>query len=360
MHARRGSAGHFTLEGGRLALLMSGALLLAALAGALVARGLAPASVLPAARAGAVPQDPQAGYSDDALHQALAMLAAKVGTIQARLAGVDALSRRLAIAAGVPLPDTFATVADADQAMDNGAAGDADAGPIAADAGPAGPAGNTSPADNAVRAAGDDIATNAVPLATALLDGPPGAAQTLGRDIDVLADELAGRMAALQLFDMALTRRRADLARLPSSLPVTDYPYLSSSYGWRRHPVTGRYLRHEGLDFAAPMGTPILAAAGGVVVVAGRDAGYGQRVDIDHGDGLVSRYAHASEVLVKAGDLIQRGELIARVGSSGVSTGPHLHFEIRLGGQAMDPRLFLGRPPTAPPALAAATATVIR
>ncbi|OZI20109.1 hypothetical protein CAL26_21400 [Bordetella genomosp. 9] len=329
MHARRGSAGHFTLEGGRLALLMSGALLLAALAGALVARGFTPAGVLPAARAGTVPQDPQAGYSDDALHQALAMLAAKVGTIQARLAGVDALSRRLAIAAGVPLPDTFATVADADQAMDNGAAG-------------------------------DDTAANAARVAAAPLDGPPGTAQTLGRDIDVLADELAGRMAALQLFDMALTRRRADLARLPSSLPVTDYPYLSSSYGWRRHPVTGRYLRHEGLDFAAPMGTPILAAAGGVVVAAGRDAGYGQRVDIDHGDGLVSRYAHASEVLVKAGDLIQRGELIARVGSSGVSTGPHLHFEIRLGGQAMDPRLFLGRPPTAPPALAAATATVIR
>ncbi|CAM3772844.1 Peptidase M23 domain-containing protein [Bordetella sputigena] len=327
MHARRGSAGHFTLEGGRLALLMSGALLLAALAGALVSRGLAPASVLPVARAGAVPQDPQPGYSDDALHQALAMLAAKVGTLQARLAGVDALSRRLAIAAGVPLPETFAPVADVAQAMDNGAPSDG---------------GADGEADGGKEIAGD------------------GRAQALGRDVDVLADELAGRMAALQLFDMALTRRRADLARLPSSLPVTDYPYLSSSYGWRRHPVTGRYLRHDGLDFAAPMGTPILAAAGGVVVAAGPDAGYGQRVDIDHGDGLLSRYAHASEVLVKAGDLVERGQLIARVGSSGVSTGPHLHFEIRLGGQAMDPRLFLGRPPTAPPALAAATATVVR
>ncbi len=185
------------------------------------------------------------------------------------------------------------------------------------------------------------------------------ATQSLGRDIDVLSEEMAARMAALQVFDMALTRRRADLARLPSSMPVTDYPYLSSSYGWRRHPVTGRYLRHDGLDFAAPRGTPILAAAGEVVLAAGPDAGYGLRVDIDHGDGLTSRYAHASEVLVKAGDLVERGQLIARVGSSGVSTGPHLHFEIRLAGQAMDPRLFLGRPPTAPPALASANTLAV-
>lgn len=329
MHARQGSAGHFTIDGGRLAVLMSGVLLLAALAGALLYRGLAPGGVLPAAQAGTAPLDPRTAYSDDALHRALARLADKVGALQARLAGVDALSRRLAIAAGVPLPEAFAGA----------------------------PARTSAGQDRA-------LAASAAEPMDESADGPSaesaGPGQMLGRDIDVLSDELAARMAALQVFDMALTRRRADLARLPSSMPVTDYPYLSSSYGWRRHPVTGRYLRHDGLDFAAPRGTPILAAAGGVVLAAGPDAGYGQRVDIDHGDGLVSRYAHASELLVKVGDLVERGQLIARVGSSGVSTGPHLHFEVRLAGQAMDPRLFLGRPPTAPPALASATTPVVR
>lgn len=349
MHARRGSAGHFTIEGNRLAMLMSGALLLAALAGALIYRGLAPGGVLPAAQAGAAPQEGAAGHTQDTVHRALALLADKVGTLQARLAGVDALSRRLAIAAGVSpheagafpamqadggtppgaLAQDTAGVEGAAQAIDAGLNPDA-----AFDAGAADP-----------DAAAPDMA---------------GPAQTLGRDIDVLSDELSRRMAALQVLDMALTRRRADLARLPSSMPVTDYPYLSSSYGWRRHPVTGRHTRHDGLDFAAPSGTPILAAAGGVVLAAGPEAGYGKRVDIDHGDGLVSRYAHASELLVQPGDLVERGQLIARVGSSGVSTGPHLHFEIRLAGQALDPRLFLGRPPTAPPTVAAAPAPVIR
>jgi murein DD-endopeptidase MepM/ murein hydrolase activator NlpD len=322
MHARRGSAGHFTIEGGRLAMLMSGVLLLAALVGAMVCRGLAPGGALPA-ETGLAPRDPQTAYMDDTLRRTLALLAEKVGTLQARLAGIDALSRRLAVAAGVPL---------AQDSEDNGNAPDARS------------ASDTSA--DIVRAPRPDIAGPESPVPDG---GPPGPAQALGRDIDILADELAGRMAALQVFDMALTRHRADLARLPSSMPLTDYPYLSSTYGWRRHPVTGRYARHDGLDFAAPTGTPILAAAGGVVVAAGPDAGYGQRVEVDHGGGLMSRYAHASQVLVKAGDLVQRGQLIARVGSSGVSTGPHLHFEVRLAGQALDPRLFLGRPPTAPP-----------
>ncbi|HTK02278.1 MAG TPA: M23 family metallopeptidase [Bordetella sp.] len=337
MHARRGSTGHFTLEGSRLAMLMSGVLLFAALFGALIYRGMAPGAVLPATPAGTAPQEPQAAYSDDTLHRTLALLAEKVGTLQARLAGVDALSRRLAIAAGVPLPETFAA-AIASPPPGSEAAG--------------------SQSAEAMDGASNADAAEADPTEAEI--DRPGPAQTLGRDIDVLSDELSGRLAALQVFDMALTRRRADLARLPSSMPVTDYPYLSSSYGWRRHPVTGRYTLHDGLDFAAPRGTPILAAAAGVVLAAGPDAGYGKRVDIDHGDGLISRYAHASRVLVNAGDLVERGQLIARVGSSGVSTGPHLHFEIRLAGQALDPRLFLGRLATAPPALASATMSVVR
>jgi murein DD-endopeptidase MepM/ murein hydrolase activator NlpD len=337
MHAGRGSARHFTLEGGRLALLMSGAMLLAALAGALLHRGMGP-GMLPTAHAGLAPTDPQAAYTEEDLRHHLALLAEKVGTLQARLAGIDALSRRLAMAAGVsdaatPVPaGAYVPVSGA------AAAGATDAG--------AGAVVEDGPVED------DRVAEVAIP--------GPGPAQALGRDIDVLADGLTERLVTMQVLDMALTRRRADLARLPTSMPVTDYPYLSSSYGWRRHPVSGRYSRHDGLDFAAPRGTPILAAAGGVVVAAGRDAGYGNRVEIDHGDGLMSRYAHASEVLVKPGDLVERGQPVARVGSSGVSTGPHLHFEVRLDGQALDPRLFVGRQATAPPAMASAAAPVIR
>ncbi|ARP85617.1 M23 family metallopeptidase [Bordetella genomosp. 9] len=347
MHGRRGSPGHFTLEGGRLALLMSGVLLLAALAGALLYRGLMPASVLPAAQAvGVAPAGAPGPYTDDMLRRTLALLAEKVGTLQARLAGVDALARRLAVAAGVPMPAGW-------------------------DGAPPSQFPEASPASSLQAVAADDVLDGAMDEAgqaeAAAPEGgvpqppvEPGPAQALGRHIDMLAEELAARMAALQVFDMALTRRAADLARLPTSMPLTDYPYLSSSYGWRRHPVSGRYTRHEGLDFAAPGGTPILAAAGGVVRAAGPDAGYGQRVEIDHGDGLMTRYAHASKVLVKAGDLVERGQPIARVGSSGVSTGPHLHFEVRLGGQALDPRLFLGRPSTAPPVMASAPGPIVR
>ena len=149
------------------------------------------------------------------------------------------------------------------------------------------------------------------------------------------------------MLDFTLTNRGADLARLPSSMPVTDYPYLSSSYGWRRNPVTGRYAMHEGLDFAAPRGTPIKAAAAGIVVSAGYQSGYGKTVDIDHGDGLMTRYAHASSLSVKPGEMVERGQPIARVGSTGRSTGAHLHFEVRVAGRAMDPRTFLSNADTA-------------
>ena len=109
---------------------------------------------------------------------------------------------------------------------------------------------------------------------------------------------------------------------------------------------------HEGLDFAAPPGTPILAASGGVVLEAKFQPGYGNMVEIDHGDGLITRYAHASSLMVKQGQLVERGQQVARVGSSGRSTGPHLHFEVRLAGQPLDPRLFLGPQQHAPPAVA--------
>jgi len=129
---------------------------------------------------------------------------------------------------------------------------------------------------------------------------------------------------------------------LPNSSPVRA-SYNSSSYGWRIDPFTGNNAFHEGLDFTANTGTPIRAAADGIVMSAERTPAYGNIVKINHGAGLETRYAHASKLLVKAGERVIKGQIIAEVGSTGRSTGPHLHYEIRLNGSALDPRQYLQR-----------------
>ena len=127
---------------------------------------------------------------------------------------------------------------------------------------------------------------------------------------------------------------------LPNSNPV-NAAYNSSSYGWRIDPFNGNKAFHEGLDFTANTGTPIRAAADGIVSSADLGGAYGKLVKIEHGAGLETRYAHASKLLVKAGDRVVKGQIIAEVGSTGRSTGPHLHYEIRLNGESLDPRKYL-------------------
>lgn len=127
---------------------------------------------------------------------------------------------------------------------------------------------------------------------------------------------------------------------LPNISPV-DALYNSSSFGWRLDPFNGHKAFHEGLDFMAELGTPIYAAAGGIVISAEQTPDYGKIVKIDHGSGLETRYAHASKLLVKAGERVRKGQIIAEVGSTGRSTGPHLHYEIRLAGNPLDPRKYL-------------------
>lgn len=116
---------------------------------------------------------------------------------------------------------------------------------------------------------------------------------------------------------------------------------VTSSFGPRRDPFIGRPAHHSGIDFRAPTGAPVLAAGAGTVVGAGWNGGYGRMVEIDHGRGLTTRYAHMSRISVQEGDRIEKGAVIGRVGSTGRSTGPHLHFEVRRGGDAVDPRPFL-------------------
>jgi len=129
---------------------------------------------------------------------------------------------------------------------------------------------------------------------------------------------------------------------LPNSKPI-DAAYKSSSYGWRIDPFNGSRAFHEGLDFTANTGTPIRAAADGIVEASGQTPAYGNIVKLNHGSGLETRYAHASKLLVKPGERVVKGQVIALVGSTGRSTGPHLHYEIRLNGHPLDPRKYLNQ-----------------
>jgi murein DD-endopeptidase MepM/ murein hydrolase activator NlpD len=127
---------------------------------------------------------------------------------------------------------------------------------------------------------------------------------------------------------------------MPTLQPIVD-GWFSSNFGYRIDPFTGENSFHEGIDFPAETGTPVVAAASGKVVYAEWHPQYGKMVEIDHGNGLVSRYAHAAELRVKEGDLVVRGQRIASVGSTGRSTGPHLHFEVRQNGVPQNPARFL-------------------
>lgn len=163
----------------------------------------------------------------------------------------------------------------------------------------------------------------------------------LQRRVDLLASQIESRGDHFDLVETALLDERVRRSLLPTSMPIAGGEYNSSSFGWRRDPFTGQRAMHEGIDFSVESGTPIRAAAGGVVVSAEYHSAYGNLVEIDHGNGLITRYAHASKLLVKQGMLVKRGQAIAEVGSTGRSTGPHLHFEVRNEGVAQDPRRFL-------------------
>lgn len=130
------------------------------------------------------------------------------------------------------------------------------------------------------------------------------------------------------------------LAAIPTSMPAA-YMMMSSGFGYRSDPFTGAGAMHAGLDFKGPVGTPILAAADGKVTLAGFNGGYGNTVEIRHANGLLTRYAHLSGLDVRPGQMVDRGVQIGRMGSTGRSTGSHLHFEVRLNGQAINPRKFL-------------------
>jgi len=161
-----------------------------------------------------------------------------------------------------------------------------------------------------------------------------------GQQLDGLMKRLDDRSDQLGLMEAMLVQQQAKKVAIPSTQPVTTGWY-SSNYGWRIDPFTGQKAFHEGVDFMADSGTAIHAAGGGIVVYADTYAGYGNMIEIDHGNGLISRYAHASKVLAKVGDVVMKGQKIGEVGNTGRSTGPHLHFEVRHRGAPQNPEHYL-------------------
>ena len=175
-------------------------------------------------------------------------------------------------------------------------------------------------------------------------------------DMDRVSNQRTEFLTVLEsrLFDQKIRNMM-----VPTQQPVAD-GILGSAFGWRIDPFTSGSALHTGMDFQAEAGTPILAAAGGVVVVNEFNSGYGNMVEIDHGNDLITRYAHASAVFVKKGDLVKRGEKIAAVGNTGRSTGAHLHFEVLVQGVPQDPQKFLSAGSNLPATLASKSAPATR
>jgi murein DD-endopeptidase MepM/ murein hydrolase activator NlpD len=170
-----------------------------------------------------------------------------------------------------------------------------------------------------------------------------------GRDLSVeefnqmlaeISRVLDDRSDKLGVLDSLLMDDRLARKTIPTTMPV-EAGYYSSNYGYRLDPISGRSTFHTGVDIIAAPGTPVMAAAGGVVSTVAFVPEYGNIVDVDHDNGLTSRYAHLSKSLVKVGDVVMKGQRIALVGATGRVTGPHLHFEVREKGIPLNPNKFL-------------------
>ena len=172
-----------------------------------------------------------------------------------------------------------------------------------------------------------------------------GDGETLGaidfmQALDDLALQLDDRARQLEVLDRVVSRRQFKQAVSPHGRPITK-GWLSSYYGKRADPFHGRQQMHKGVDFAGQMGADIVATGAGVVTWAGKRYGYGQLVEINHGNGLSTRYGHCQEILVQVGERIEQGQRIALMGSSGRSTGPHVHYEVLKNGNQVNPTKYV-------------------
>jgi murein DD-endopeptidase MepM/ murein hydrolase activator NlpD len=225
--------------------------------------------------------------------QQISALAARIGQMHARLIRLDALGKRLTEVANL-----------------DGGEFDFDAPPAVG-----------GPEESEIAGAGPTI-----PTVSGLLDSLNGTIDDRGRQLAALETLILSRELARQI--------------VPGGRPV-ESGYISSFFGKRPDPFTGETTFHAGLDFAGAPGTQVLAAADGVVSFAGRDSGYGKMVEVTHGNGYVTRYAHNASLLVQPGQTVRRGDPLALMGSTGRSTGTHMHFEVLRDGRPVNPMSFV-------------------
>lgn len=165
-----------------------------------------------------------------------------------------------------------------------------------------------------------------------------GLVKLLTQRLDLFDRQLYAQSVSFDQLREEAGKQKDKLSHIPSIIPIDVKDYtMSSGYGYRRDPVYGTTKFHAGLDFAAKSGTPVFATGDGQVEVADRRSGYGNCIDISHGYNYITRYAHLSEILVAPGQQVRRGDLIGRVGSTGKSTGPHLHYEVRFKDEPQNP-----------------------
>jgi len=181
------------------------------------------------------------------------------------------------------------------------------------------------------------------------LGGPSDAESSLAygkpdflNELEALAQEIEVREEQLEILQTLINGKKLDDEVFIAGRPVRQ-GWLSSRFGRRTDPFNGRIAMHRGVDFAAKEGSDIISVASGVVTFAGRRSGYGKLVEISHGNGYSTRYAHCKEILVSVGDVVKSGDTIALIGSSGRSTGPHVHFEVLKGDKQVNPAQYIAR-----------------
>jgi len=237
-------------------------------------------------------QEAQKRKTEDFLRENLNAMAVKLGQMQAQLMRLDALGERLSTLAGLK-PGEF----------------------------------------RFTEAPGRGGAVSSIPPKDLSM-------AEFNRQLDQLSRQMENRSDSLGILESQLFDAKVKKKLMPT-IPPVDAAYSASSYGWRIDPFNGMLAMHEGVDFPVDIGTPVFAAAGGVVIYSGPHPQYGFLVEIDHGNDFTTRYAHCSRVLVREGEVVQRGSKIAESGSTGRATGPHLHFEVRYRTVAQNPIRFL-------------------
>jgi murein DD-endopeptidase MepM/ murein hydrolase activator NlpD len=172
-------------------------------------------------------------------------------------------------------------------------------------------------------------------------DGQPAQIPSLTAMVDDLQSQLSSREQQLSVLENMILTRELNKQVYPEGRPVQE-GWISSYFGRRADPFTGYTATHKGLDFAGTEGSKVSAVGAGLVTYAGDRSGFGEMVEINHGNGLVTRYCHNEKILVKQGDMVRKGQDVALMGSTGRSTGPHLHFEVLKNGTQVDPLRFVG------------------